>query len=132
MSIPVALSPESAYRRGTTVSMSLYVVAILAVSLAVRHDSAHGALLIALALLPGLAIVGQIVVTIHYLRHADEYVRSLLGKRLIAASMATLAIFTVWGFLETFAEIPGPPGWSAYCLMWALFGLFTCFIKDSK
>lgn len=125
-------SPDSVYRRGTFVAMAIYVMSIMGVSLAVRFDAVDGALLVALALLPGLAIVGQIFVTVRYLRDADEFIRALLGKRLIAACMTTLAIFTVWGFLEQFTEIVGPPAWAAYPLMWGLFGLSCMIIKDSK
>ena len=127
-----AKSPEATYRLGTIVTMALYVLSIILVSMAVNRGMASGALLIGLALLPGLSILGQIIVTVRFLQTADEYVRALLSKRLIAACMATLAIFTVWGFLEEFAGITGPAAWSAYCVMWGLFG-FTClFIKDSK
>lgn len=114
------------YVFGTMASMSVYVVAIFAAAFAVRSGNVHGAAMITLALLPGLAIVAQIVVTLNYLHRADEYMRAVLARRLIVASMATLAIFTVWGFLETFAGINGPVGWAAYCIMWGLFGLTSC------
>lgn len=114
------------YARGTMLTMGLYVAGILAASLAVRGNNVHGAALIALALIPGLAIVGQIAVTLNYLRHCDEFLKALTARRLIMASMGTLAIFTVWGFLETFAGFAGPAGWAAYCIMWGLFGVISC------
>lgn len=126
--VPTGHTPEGRnYTRGTIITMGLYVAAIVAASTAVRSGTVHGAALIALSLLPGLAIVGQIVVTLNYLRKADEYMRAVLARRLIIACMVTLAIFTVWGFLETFAGFDGPAGWAAYCIMWGFFGLVSCF-----
>ena len=117
------------YVRGTMASMGVYVVTIFAAAFASRSGSVHGAAMIGLSLLPGLAIVGQIVVTLNYLRQADEYLKAVLARRLIIACMATLAIFTVWGFLETFSGFEGPVGWAAYCIMWGMFGLLSCFEK---
>jgi len=114
------------YTRGTFATMAVYVLAIFAASFAVRSGQVNGAAMIGLALLPGLAIVGQIVVTLNYLRQADEDLKAVLARRLIIACMATLAIFTGWGFLETFAGFSGPAGWAAYCIMWGLFGLIAC------
>lgn len=114
------------YARGTMLTMGLYVLGILAAALAVRSGNVHGVALIALALVPGFAIVGQIGVTLNYLLKADEFLKALTARRLIIASMGTLAIFTVWGFLETFAGVEGPAAWAAYCIMWGLYGVISC------
>ena len=114
------------YSVGTMACMVIYVLSIVAASFAVRSENIHGAALVALSLVPGLAIVGQIGVTLNYLRKADEYLKAMMARRLIIACMATLAIFTVWGFLETFAGVTGPSGWASYCIMWGLFGIISC------
>lgn len=125
-------TPESRYRRGTFAAMAYYVVAITAATLVSDREILSGIWLYMLAAQPGAAIAIQLFVTLRYLRQADEFIRMLLAKRLIAASMVTFAILTVWGFLETFAEVDHLPGWWAYVMMWFFFGLSSVFIKDSK
>lgn len=114
-----------AYTKGTLISMAVYVVGIFAAAFAVRGELAR-TLIIILALVPGLAIVGQIAVTLNYLRRADEFLKAQVARRLIIACMGTLVIFTVWGFLDTFAGFQAPPAWATYCVMWALFGVISC------
>ncbi|WP_292051374.1 MULTISPECIES: hypothetical protein [unclassified Brevundimonas] len=113
-----------AYAAGTLISMGIYALGILAASFAVEYDLARP-VIIALALVPGLAILAHIVAILNYLRSADEFLKALTARRLIIASMGTLAIFAVWGFLETFAGLQGPAGWAAYCVMWGLFGIVS-------
>lgn len=125
-------SPDAQYRRGTFISMGLYVITLCAVVYLTDRGMVAGPLLYGLAALPGLAIAGQIFVTLRYLKQADEYIRTLLAKRLIVASLGTFALISVWGFLETFANVAHLPGWSAYCLMWFLFGLSGLVIRDTQ
>lgn len=125
-------NPDARYRRGTFWAMGYYALAICAVVYVADRDLVSGIGLYMLAAQPGAAIAIQIWVTLRYLREADEYVRTLLAKRLITACMATLGLMTVWGFLETFAAVAHLPGWGGYALMWLLFGLSGLFIKDTK
>lgn len=124
--------PYARYVRGTLTAMIYYVVAIVAVVLVADRNLLSGIWLYMLAAQPGGAIAIQIWVTLRYLREADEYVRTLLAKRLIVAAMGAMAIMTVWGFLETFAGVVHIPGWYVYLVMWGLFGLASLFIRDSK
>lgn len=126
------VSPDSRYRRGTFLALAAYVVTLMVAVFLTDREMVHGGLLYVLAALPGLAIIGQLWVTLRYLREADEYVRTLLAKRLIVACLATFGLITVWGFWETFADVPHMPGWAAYCLMWFLLGMSGLFIRDSK
>jgi hypothetical protein len=132
MTTSPARSADSRYRRGTFAAMAYYAVAICAAVYVAERELLSGIWLYMLAAQPGAAIAIQIWVTLRYLREADEYVRTLMAKRLIAAAMGALAIITVWGFLETFAGVVHIPGWWGYILMWFLFGLSGLVIKDSK
>lgn len=125
-------SPSGRYVRGTIGAMTYYAVAIGAASYVVDRELLSGIWLYMLAAQPGAAIALQIWVTLRFLREADEYVRTLLAKRLIAAAMGSLALMTVWGFLEAFAGVVHIPGWYGYILMWGLFCLVSLFIRDSK
>ena len=124
--------PDARYRRGTFTAMTAYVVTLMAAVFLTDRHMVSGPFLYLLAALPGLAIMGQLWVTLRYLRDADEFVRTLLAKRLIVACLATFGIMTVWVFLETFAGVPHLAGWWGYCLMWFLLGVVSLFIRDSK
>ena len=125
-------SPDGRYRKGTLWAMGYYVLAICAAVYVSDRELLSGIWLYMLVTQPAAAIAIQLFVTLRYLREADEYVRALLAKRLIVASMLTFAIFTCWGFLETFAGVVHLPGWLSYATMWFCFGLSSLFIKDSK
>ena len=55
-----------------------------------------------------------------------------MAKRFIVASCLPFALWSVWGFLETFAGAQHLPGWLAYAVMWFFFGASALFIKSSK
>jgi len=70
------------------------------------HFRPTGVLAWLLALLPGLAIVGQIAVFGMYLaEEKDEFVRNLQIQAMIWGVGATLALTTGWGFLESFVHL---------------------------
>ena len=84
---------------------------ILALSLvAARHliSQGHvgGPLLWAIAVIPGLAMVG-ILYTYGMLiiEQKDEFIRMLLLRQLIIGTGVALSFATVWGFLESFGLV---------------------------
>jgi hypothetical protein len=124
--------PHRGYLAGTFLSLAGYVAALLAAEFLVEGGRVAGPFIYVLAALPGLAIVGQLFVTLRYLRQSDEFVRAMLAKRFIVAATLTFAIFTVWGFLETYAGVGHVPGWWTYVTFWALFGVVSPFVRDSR
>ncbi len=127
-----ALTAARQYQTGTLVTMGAYVVALSVAVLVVNLKLVTGVWVYPLAILPALAIIGQLLVTLRYLRDADEFVRALLAKRLIVAALSTFGLMTAWGFLETFTDAPHLPGWLGYCMMWGFVGISSAFIRDSK
>jgi hypothetical protein len=87
---------------------ALFCVAFSMVAAAgVRHLHVGGAGAWALALLPGLPIVGSLVATGAYLNEEkDEFQRNLYLQAILGGIAATLALTTVWGYLEDFAQAP--------------------------
>lgn len=81
----------------------------------------------ALAVSVAAPVIGQIWATLELLRGSDEYVRAMLTKVFVLATGLTLAICTVWGFGESFAEAPHIPAWLAYPVFWACFGVVAPF-----
>ena len=85
----------------------------------------------ALALVVTAPIVGQIWTTLAYMREADEYVRALMAKQFILAAGIAMALFTGWGFAESFANAPHAEGWLIYPLFWGVLGVTSPFLKSS-
>ncbi len=85
-----------------------------------------------LALAVSAPVIGQIWATLSLMNEADEFVRALTAKQFIAASGLVMAIATVWGFGETFADAPHVSAWLIYPLFWGCFGLVAPFIRSSR
>ncbi len=87
-------------------------------------------------LLLGLAvaasIAGQVWATLSLIKESDEFVRALTAKRFILASGLAMALFSGWGFMETYGGAPHAPGWFVYIIFWGQFGLISPFVRDSR
>jgi len=77
-----------------------------------------------LAILPALPIVGMIWTIFRLIVEADdEYQRFLIVKQVLIATGLTLAIATVWGFLENFELVEDVPGYHVTVLWFAMIGV---------
>jgi putative oxidoreductase len=86
----------------------------------------------ALALAVTAPIVGQIWATLALMHDSDEFVRALTAKRFIIASGVAMALFSAWGFMESYADATHVPGWMIYPLFWAAFGVTAPFVRTSR
>lgn len=86
----------------------------------------------ALALTVTAPIVGQIWTTLAVMRESDEFVRAVMAKQFILAAGISMALFTAWGFAESFADAPHAEGWLIYPLFWASLGVVAPFLKSSN
>lgn len=125
-------APQRAYLIGTLGSMAVYVAAIMALSYARNGNLLSGPALYAAALVPGLAIGWQMVVTLRLMARSDEFMRALMAKRFIVAAAISFMFCTTWGFLETYADLPHLPGYVSYMAFWAAFGAISPFIRSSR
>lgn len=99
-------------------------VAILTGSLMFARNGEHGqATLIGLALISALPIIGVFWAIFRLLVETDdEYQRLLFAKQALLATAFTLAIVTVWQFLQVFDVVATGPQWMA--VVWfAMLGL---------
>jgi hypothetical protein len=63
-----------------------------------------------LAIVPALPFVGTIVIAIRYIaREKDEFIRAQVLLALLQGSFITLVITVIYGFLQNFLDISGPP-----------------------
>ncbi|MEQ7154943.1 hypothetical protein [Brevundimonas aurifodinae] len=77
-------------------------------------------------------IAGQMWATLSLMNESDEFLRAITAKRFIVASGLSMALFSGWGFMESYGDAPHAPGWIIYPLFWGLFGLVTPFIRTSR
>lgn len=85
-----------------------------------------------LGLVVAAPVAGQIWATLALMQESDEFVRILTAKRFIIASGLAMAVFSGWGYLESFAQAPHAPGWFIYPLFWAAYGLVTPFVRTTR
>lgn len=120
------------YVLGTWGWMGLYTLAILGLSWGGPGALGQGPLLWAAALVPSIAIAGQLWVTLRLMRRQDEFLRLVMARRFIAAATLAFIVATAWGFLETYANLSHLPGWLIYPLFWLAFGLVSPFMRGSR
>ncbi len=99
-----------AYRRylqRMAVAAVLYVAAIFVAVKVLHHNTAVSPLTVALALLPGLAVllmlyaIGRLLTELE-----DEYLRMLEVRKALVATAVALAVASVWGLLEMLTAVP--------------------------
>jgi len=85
------------------------LVAVLAVAAAAAFRLWHlkGVLAYPVAVLPALPILWVLIETGRYLAvETDEFQRNLLVQCLLGGIGGTLAVTTIWGYMEDFARAP--------------------------
>jgi hypothetical protein len=124
-------SPHHQYVVRTVVFMGVYVALnVGAISGIFDSVSPPGTWFLALAVT--VPIAGQIWATLALIRDSDEYVRAITAKRFIVAAGVAMALFSAWGFSESYADAPHVPGWMIYPLFWGCFGVLSPFIRTSR
>lgn len=130
----LSLDAEPAQRRyliRTAAFMSGYVALNLAAILGAFDDLQRpGAWLFALAV--AAPVAGQIWATLALMGESDEYVRALTARRFILASGLAMALFSAWGFAESYAEAPHAPSWLIFPLFWLVYGLVSPFVRSTR
>ena len=131
----IAKTQTSANRRyvvRTMAFMSGYVAINVAAIFGAFDDIASPVAAWALALSVSAPVVGQIWATLSLMRESDEFVRAVTAKQFILASGLAMAIASVWGFGESYADAYHIPAWIIYPLFWLCFGLVAPFVRSSR
>ena len=99
-----------AYRRylqRMAVAAVLYVAAIFVAVKVLHHNTVVSPLTVALALLPGLAVLMMLYAIGRLLTELqDEYLRMLEVRKALIATAVALAVASVWGLLEMLTAVP--------------------------
>jgi uncharacterized YccA/Bax inhibitor family protein len=94
------------YCRRFLFTMLLYTLFLVLAVWAFVHFRPTGPLAWLLAVLPALAIIGQLVVFGIYLaEEKDEFQRTIAVQSMLWGIGATLSVTVVWGFLENFVHV---------------------------
>ena len=95
-------------------------------------DDISGVAAWVLALAVSAPVAGQIWATLALMNESDEFVRALTAKRFIASAGLAMALFSAWGFAESYADAPHAAGWLIFPLFWAAFGVVSPFVRDTR
>ena len=127
-----ATSAQKKYVIRTAAFMGGYAAIMVAVIFGAFDDIQGTPAAWGLALTVTAPIVGQIWTTLAMMRESDEFVRAVMAKQFILAAGVAMALFTGWGFAESFAAAPHAEGWLIYPLFWGLLCLIAPFVKSSN
>ncbi len=127
-----ATAAHKRYTIRTLAFMSGYVAVMVALIFGAFDEIQGKPAAWVLAAVVTAPIVGQIWATLSLMRETDEFFRAVMAKQFIVASGLAMALFTGWGFAESFAGAPHAPGWYIYPLFWGLVGLTAPFIRSSQ
>lgn len=120
------------YAQRTLAFMGGYV-AVMVATIGGAFDAIQGTPAAwALALAAAAPIAGQIWATLSFVRDSDEFVRAVTARRFIIAAGVAMALFSAWGFGESFAGAPHAEGWLIYPLFWAIFGCVSPLARSSN
>lgn len=114
----------------TMVFMGLYVL-INAGAIAGLLDGLPAPARWGLTALVSLPIAGQIWATLVMIRDSDEFIGAFLARQFILAAGIAMALFSAWGFAESYAGAAHVPGWMIYPLFWACFALVAPFARKA-
>lgn len=123
-----AHAPGRTYLVHTAALMGIYVLINLAAILGAFDAILGRPAGWGVALLLALTVAGQIRATLRLMAQSDEYLRAIVAKCFILASGATLALWTAWGFGESYAAAPHLPGWLIYPVFWGAYALAAPFV----
>jgi hypothetical protein len=123
---------QRAYLRRFVPLMILYVACLFAAIRVNQMMAPNGILAVALAILPSLPLIGVVWSIFRLVTdETDEYQRSLVVRQILIATGLMLAVSCVWGFLETFGQVPHVPMYWAFIIWCAGLGVGS-FVNEFK
>src|ERR1700749_4813129 len=107
------------------ISLALYAAVLFPVDWAIRHGQMPGGIwLYVAAAAPAIPVLGVIWAMLRFLEEEeDEFQRYLRVRAFLGATGLTLAITTVWGFLENFAAVTPMPAIYVFFIFMVSLGL---------
>ena len=95
-----------------------------------KHHPPEGALGYGVAVAPAIPLVGIVASMGLFLKEEDdEFQRAMMVEQMLWGTGATLAVATVWGFLETFGLARHFEAYWGAVVWFALFGLARVVVR---
>lgn len=117
-----------AYQRRVMMLALSYVALLMLAIWLHRHYPLNGATAVVVALMPALPLIGMIVAMARLIVETkDEYQRMLQVRQMLIATGLTLAVCTVWGFLEEFGLAVHLPAYWTFVLWCAGLAVGTIY-----
>jgi hypothetical protein len=111
-------------------AMTVYCIFLFAAVWTFRHRHPAGIFAYALAILPAVPIVAVIVIVGLYLaEEKDEFLRNLLVQSSVWGIGGTLAVTSIWGFLELFLPVPHFDLYLVFPMFWVFVGISSALIR---
>lgn len=111
-------------------AMITYVISIFGASYGFRLFDLTGPVAWAVAIAPALPILAVIAIMGLYVKEeTDEFQRNVLVESMLWGFGVTLAITTVWGFLEMYVHTPGLQSFWAFPIFCGAMGLAQPFVR---
>lgn len=111
-------------------AMTAYLILLFAAVTLFRTDPPRGFAAYAIAIMPAIPIlfvfraIGLLIV-----ETKDEYQRQLLVKQTLLGTGLTLAVATVYGFLDNFDLVPRPEGFHVAVLWFVMWGVAAAIVR---
>jgi hypothetical protein len=116
------------YRLAPT--MAVYLVFLFLAQWSFHHLHPTGLSVYVLAVLPALPLIGSLaIVGLYISEESDEFERSILVQSMLWGFGGTLAVSTIWGFLEDFAKAPHLSTFYVYVFFWIFMGIAQPFVR---
>lgn len=120
---------ERRYNRGAIAASLVYAVTLIGEQYALRYGNLAPAAKYALAALPALSAIAIFVLVGRYLvEEQDEYLRMRMIRQILWSTGITLAITTMWGFMED-AGLPHVPMFYVAVLWFSGLGVVGCVVR---
>jgi len=120
---------ERRYNRGAIAASLVYAVTLIGEQYALRYGHLAPAARYALAALPALSVIAIFVLVGRYLvEEQDEYLRMRMIRQILWSTGITLALTTMWGFMED-AGLPHVPMFYVAVLWFCALGVVGCVFR---
>jgi hypothetical protein len=108
----------------------LYVAVVFFAKWSFQHLHPTGLSLYLLALLPALPMVASLaIVGLYVAEETDEFERSILIQSILWGLGGSLAVSTIWGALEDFAQAPHRAAFYSYLFFWIFMAISGVVIR---
>lgn len=111
-------------------TMVVYVLFVFFAKWSFQHLHPSGFAVYLLAILPALPMVGSLVIVGLYIaEESDEFERSILVRSVLWGLGGSLAVGSIWGALEEFAQASHLSSFLSYFFFWIVMAISGVFIR---